>query len=259
MLESDARITYVQASENLGFGRANNLGLEHASGKYLFLLNSDTLLMNDAIGLFFKKMETLPESVACLGTVLFNDVTCTVTGHSYCKLFGGFEQIYIYGLHSILKKLGLDKRKKFFDYKTGDEEFFEVESLIGADIFMRKSVAEKCGLFDPDFFLFREETEMFYRFRKRGFKTFIYRKPKIVHFGGMSSGGKGQDIPAWKLEHMIRAHVLYVQKTHEARLYVLAYKLTYFPFMCAYLQLLCNYGFKERLACFKTLLKAMRL
>lgn len=48
----DRRIIYVYSQENMGFGRANNLGLEYASGEYIFLLNSDTYLKNNAIKIF---------------------------------------------------------------------------------------------------------------------------------------------------------------------------------------------------------------
>ena len=51
--EQDNRIKYIYSTTNLGFGKANNLGYKEASGKYLFLLNSDTLLLNNAIDLFY--------------------------------------------------------------------------------------------------------------------------------------------------------------------------------------------------------------
>lgn len=68
---NDSRVHYVYSNENLGFGRANNLGVEKARGKYLFLLNSDTVLLNDAISMLFSKMEELSD-VGCLGTMLLD-------------------------------------------------------------------------------------------------------------------------------------------------------------------------------------------
>ena len=53
----DRRIIYVYSQENMGFGRANNLGLEYASGEYIFLLNSDTYLKNNAIKIFKEAMD----------------------------------------------------------------------------------------------------------------------------------------------------------------------------------------------------------
>src|SRR3712207_2177399 len=51
--ENDARINYVYSYENMGFGRANNVGMMLAKGEYIFLLNSDTLLINNAIKFFY--------------------------------------------------------------------------------------------------------------------------------------------------------------------------------------------------------------
>ena len=55
--ELDEDIKVVVANENLGFGKANNLGAQHATGKYLFLLNSDTLLINNAIQILYQYIE----------------------------------------------------------------------------------------------------------------------------------------------------------------------------------------------------------
>ena len=49
----DKRIKYIYSDRNLGFGRANNLGIREAKGRYLFFLNSDTILLNNAVKLFF--------------------------------------------------------------------------------------------------------------------------------------------------------------------------------------------------------------
>ncbi|UVV84289.1 glycosyltransferase [Bacteroides thetaiotaomicron] len=53
LFQIDERIIFIESNVNLGFGKANNLGYKYATGKYIFLLNSDTLLKNNAIKLFF--------------------------------------------------------------------------------------------------------------------------------------------------------------------------------------------------------------
>lgn len=69
---NDPRVTYIYNDENLGFGRANNRGIEIASGKYLLLLNSDTLLLNNAVRLFFNYFENYgdAQAIGALGCVL---------------------------------------------------------------------------------------------------------------------------------------------------------------------------------------------
>ena len=56
LFEKDIRIKYIYNSTKDGFGKANNLGLKYSSGKYVFLLNSDTILMNNAVYQFYKAM-----------------------------------------------------------------------------------------------------------------------------------------------------------------------------------------------------------
>ena len=51
LLSQDNRIVFVEAGENLGFGKANNLGVEKSNGKFIFFLNSDTILVNNAINI----------------------------------------------------------------------------------------------------------------------------------------------------------------------------------------------------------------
>lgn len=66
----DERVHYIYNDKNLGFGKANNVGAKHATGRYLFLLNSDTLLKNNAIGYFVEFMDSSPQNIGCCGTLL---------------------------------------------------------------------------------------------------------------------------------------------------------------------------------------------
>lgn len=67
---NDERIIFISSKENLGFGRANNLGYKVAKGRYIFLLNSDTLLLNNAIKIFCDTMSNVDGNIACIGTLL---------------------------------------------------------------------------------------------------------------------------------------------------------------------------------------------
>ena len=75
VLSQDSRITFVASDANLGFGKANNLGVEHSLGKYIFFLNSDTLLVNNAVKLFFDFMEQhqINKSVGAIGCLLMDN------------------------------------------------------------------------------------------------------------------------------------------------------------------------------------------
>jgi GT2 family glycosyltransferase len=84
--EKDDRIKYIYCIENMGFGRVNNLGFKHAKGDYVFLLNSDTCLINNAILEFYYYMRSAPLNVGCLGCLMMDREGMPI--HSYGEFPG---------------------------------------------------------------------------------------------------------------------------------------------------------------------------
>jgi len=185
--ERDSRIKYVYSNENLGFGRGNNLGFEHASGKYIFLLNSDTLLVNDAVTEMFNYMENAPANIGCCGCVLQNREGKTI--HSYYLTFPTlgwfFKEVVCFSIPKLYNPYKKDNKRMLQDSYP-----LEVRQITGADMFIRRCVIEKCGMFDSDFFMYFEETEMQHRFFINGYKSMIIDSPKIIHLEGASQKGK---------------------------------------------------------------------
>ena len=185
--EKDPRIQYIYSEVNLGYGMANNLGYQHCCGRYLFLLNSDTLILNNAIKEFYDGMESRTNEIACMG--------CILKG-------GNGQRTHSYGNYPTLGNEMMRRVPLLRKYKKGmvgfdptpisfiDQHCFEVEYVIGADLFVRKDVVDKYGLFDPDFFLYYEETEMQYRYRKQKLISCIIDTPSIIHFGKGSQKGR---------------------------------------------------------------------
>lgn len=185
MFEQDVRIVFVKSNINLGFGRANNLGYKYAKGKYIFLLNSDTLLLNNAIKMFYDKMESIDGSIGCMGCLLEN------ADHQYTHSYADFPKVSnsIYSNVSPFFKIFGFKKWEMDNPKrrtVGNRSFFQVEYITGADLFIRRHVIEECGLFDPDFFMYYEDPEMQHRYLRKGYKSFIYDAPKIMHLEGRS-------------------------------------------------------------------------
>jgi GT2 family glycosyltransferase len=176
-------LTLILNKENIGFGRANNLGISIAKGEYLFLLNSDTLLTSDAACKFFDYMEDEKNNqVACCGGALIN-----AEGKKQVS-YGNFPSI-----SEVFATLGPGIFYKNYYKKylcSGVKIYFtapqQVDYISGADLFIRKSVLDKTGLFDEDFFLYFEETELAFRMRKKGYLSVILPDVKIVHFEGSS-------------------------------------------------------------------------
>lgn len=172
--QKDKRIRYIYNNENVGFGRANNIGYKVAKGKYIFLLNSDTILLNNAISIFLEKMRKMPSTVACLGTILLDLDRKPV--HSY----GSFLD------WSIILPI---KRREIRE-EAISEEGLEVDCVLGADLFIKRSVIEEYGLFDPIFFMYQEENDLQRRYYLNGFSSRIITGPKIIHLEGKSNSKK---------------------------------------------------------------------
>ena len=122
-------VKLIASDYNLGFGRANNLGVKHAFGQYLFLLNSDTILRNDPFVYFFEFFHTR-ENIGALGAYLKDG------NGVYTKSGGNF--------YSMSKYLMIGM-KRFFFVPSNEEiplsnDSCEVEYVIGADLFIRKEL-----------------------------------------------------------------------------------------------------------------------
>lgn len=215
VLSQDSRVNFIESGANLGFGRANNLGIKHSTGKYVFFLNSDTLLLNNAVKMLFDFMEAHKElKVGALGTILL-DANHNRT-HSYGNLQSCWDILKIEWGDHLLKRFG----KRMARYDEGvvdpDSPFFQVGYVTGADLFCSRETIDLAGAFDPDFFMYWEETEMQHRWSKKlGVSSYIIRGPRIVHLEGKSGNNKSIMSSLKKMPSMF----MYVKKTHNSFAY----------------------------------------
>lgn len=209
MLKQDfAEVVILDNNANLGFGKANNRAIEIAKGKYLFLLNTDTYLLNDAISIFWNFMEKPENSnVACCGGDLFDAI-----GNKQAS-FGNFPSFI-----DAISQLGFYRLyKKYYQrHITGgvfnyNEKIKQVDYICGADMFLRKSLMDNIGYFDDDFFLYFEETEMSYRIYKANYKSVLIPSAKIVHLEGGSQNTAVVNL--FKTHEFSKSRRLYFEKT----------------------------------------------
>lgn len=200
------KIILIVNKENIGFGRANNIGIKLAKGKYIFLLNSDTILLNNAVKILFDFMEK-NERVGVVGGNLYDiDNKPTI---SYELELPGNELISL-----VKSKIWRNLNRKF---NTGNKPL-EVGYVCGADMMIRKNILEDIGYFDPDFFMYYEETELTARIRKRGYKIYNVPTAKIIHLEGKSSEFKE------KREHLIHeSRYKYYYKVYGEKSMVFSY------------------------------------
>lgn len=227
--ECDSRIKYFYLNENLGFGKANNYGIERAEGEYIFCLNSDTILLNNALFEFLKYAKE-SDHLGCIGSLLLkSDKTENM---SYGKFPNWKEHLMLRIMGPVYKLFGKVYLLDNFNYEHNEmKSSFAVDFVTGADLFVKKETLNKCGAFDPDFFMYFEETELQKRLTKNGFGSVIITNPQIIHLDGGSF--KCEKAKQTRRELMaLTSEFLYFKKTLSKFKYFLfrsMFVLTRFP------------------------------
>lgn len=199
MIKSEfSQVILIENKENLGFGAANNRGLEIAKGEFIFYLNSDTILLNNAVKIFHDWWKDAPnkDEVGALGAMLLNAEKETIHSFGQIKSLNKELGERFHCLLGVTK----DTLKYFFTRKLGtlplhdnlQEPFFgEVPYVTGADLFMKNDSFAK---FDERYFMYKEEVDMQLQLHKAGKKSFIIEGPQIIHLGGASSERQKQKV-----------------------------------------------------------------
>ena len=198
-------VKLIENHKNLGFAKANNQALRLATGKYVLILNPDTLIQEDTILILKKFLDDHPEAGA-VGCKLINpDGTFQIgSRRSIPTPWVAFTRIV--GLSKIFPK------SRFFGkynltYLSPDEEH-EINVLSGSMMMVRKNVLIKIGLFDEDYFMYGEDIDLCYRISKAGSKIFYTPQTKAIHYKGEST--KKSEFPF--ISNFYSAMLLFIDK-----------------------------------------------
>lgn len=172
-------VTVIANDKNLGFAAANNLAFRRMQGRYALLLNSDTVLTDDAITTLFRFMEENSAVGMCCGQLLNED-------GSRQNSIANFPSVWPLLCNESL--LRLISPAKFPSKHQLHREPVEVDSCIGACMLVRKSAMDQEGLLDEAFFFYFEETDWAYRFKRAGWRICLVPQARIYHLQGKSVG-----------------------------------------------------------------------
>jgi hypothetical protein len=199
--------------ENEGFGSANNRGAREAFGDYLFFLNPDTTLIDNAVGRFFTYLQDEVLSVAaCGGALVYPDgkpapAWGNLPTFRLCVADLGFRRLFP----------EYYRRRLSMACPAPEEGIREVPYIIGADIFIRRSAFEKVGGFDERFFLYYEDADLFKRLQMNGLSARILPDAVIIHAGSSSTEIPGQ-FNYTKYSWLEKGKYLYFEKYRSRRL-----------------------------------------
>ena len=209
IFEADNRIIYIYLDYNAGFGRANNIGLTKATGEYILFLNSDTVLLNNAIKIMHDIFLTKKKNkIGALGCML-SDINGKFV-HSYGRFFTMSDVII-----NTIKAYFKNPFKKNMHVPQGvsaKEDFFRVDYVTGADMMVPMSIIRKLGAFDSAFFMYCEDCYMQYVYTQQGFSSYISVKPHIIHLESVSTKNNAYNL---KKKILIeRSRFIYLKKIY---------------------------------------------
>ncbi len=232
--EEFPEVKLISSEENLGFGRANNLAIKESRAKYCFLLNTDTVLLNNAVKILFDFMEKPENSeVGGCGGQLYNpDMTyqwSTGEFNSLEKLYRKSIGINFHQIKYRLKDIFKNRIMKEKRYSLSSKQ--DVDYIIGADLMLRKSAIDEAGAFDERFFMYSEEAELCFRLKKHGYKIRFVSESHILHYGGASSYNKNLPLAVEKM--ILTSNILFLkiaygeEAARKAKFYYVIYYLRY--------------------------------
>tara|TARA_R110002073_G_scaffold128999_1_gene274974 strand:+ start:24766 stop:25575 length:810 start_codon:yes stop_codon:yes gene_type:complete len=176
LLKDKPNTCFYQLEKNIGFGRANNYAYSKSSGEYTFLLNSDAYLIDNSLERMIKFLDKdIYNHIACLGGKVLD------ANSNPNRAYGEF-----YSSKNIKSDFGIKKRENKIDGIVDFDSIKEVDYIIGAAILIRSSVIDSLGLFSPKYFMYYEDMDLAYRYKKKGYLSVINPSYSFIHIGGQS-------------------------------------------------------------------------
>jgi len=208
----------IENQDNRGFARANDQGMVVARGRYVLLLNSDTVVLENAIVNTVRFADANPQ-VAVVGCQVLNpDGTIQQT----CFMFPSI-------LNMVLSSSYLSKffpQSRFFGRERmtwwDRSDTRQVDVVTGCFMLVRRKAIEQVGVMDERFFMYCEETDWCYRFRKNGWKVMFAPVGQIIHLGGQSTAKD----PVAMLVQLRLSILKFIRKHHGWLAHLIARSLT---------------------------------
>jgi GT2 family glycosyltransferase len=199
---------------NLGFAAGNNLAAQHASGRYLLLLNPDAIPAPGALAQGIALMDAHPD-VGLAGGELRN-----VRGEREpsARMFPTLRD-EIFTMAGLAAKYPQSRTFARLDRRWADPELdAAVDWIPGAFVFLPRDVFLKLGGFDERFFMYYEEVDLCRRLQQNGYQVLYWPRLKATHIGGASAktvqsariSHAGSQLESWRM----RSAMLYYRKHH---------------------------------------------
>ncbi len=191
LLERDyPEVKRIRLDRNVGFGGANNRGIEMARGEYILLLNPDTVLEEETLHVMYRFMEERPRAGVATSKILRPDGSLEPGARrGFPSPWSAFARV------SGLSRLFPNSRLlgAYNQNWRDPEETHRVEAISGCFMFFRAELLKELGGFDPDFFMYGEDLDLCRRVELAGWEIWYHPATSIVHLKGESTNRSSLD------------------------------------------------------------------
>ncbi|WP_171052645.1 glycosyltransferase family 2 protein [Ruegeria sediminis] len=197
------RVKVLATGQNGGYAWGNNIGIRHAQGRYLLVLNPDTEILDGALERAVKYLEVNPD-VGILGChASLGDGTQQLTLFRQVSLSGLFWNVFV------PNKL-IRNSRQFGDQRyvsLARDRVQDVDVVAGCFMMLSREVVDRVGMMDDRFFMYSEEAEWCWRVRQAGLKVRYNPDIRIIHHGAFSTGQRSP----WKSVEIAKGRILFLR------------------------------------------------
>jgi len=200
------QVKLIRNSENLGFAKANNIGIRASRGSYVCLVNSDVIVLEGCIENLKEFMDANPSAGISGPKILNPDRTLQPGCRNFPTIWNNLCQAL--GLNYLFPKSAFFS-EPFMKYWAHDK-VRKVDVITGCFWMVRREAIDEVGLLDEDFFIYGEDIDWCKRFHNAGWDVVFYPGAEAIHIGGASSG----NAPIKFYLEMQKADLHYWRKHH---------------------------------------------
>ena len=200
LVEKYPEVRIIQNTKNVGLGKASNQGIEHTKGKYVLLLNNDTIVNGESFDAMIEFLDKAPKTGAVGGKLLNPDGTIQAGYNYFSSLFEEF---------LVATRVG-ELIRPGYPAVMDANEVKSVDWMGSACLMVRRAALDQIGLLDEGYFIYGDETDLQYRLKKAGWDVYFLPQATTIHYGGRSMN-------RWSRRKMVyRGKMLFYQKHYGA-------------------------------------------
>lgn len=194
-------VQLIQNAGNVGLGRASNQGIEATRGRYILLLNDDTLVNGLSLDAMVRFLDAHPDAAAAGGRLLNPDGS----PQAYYNNFPTLREEFL-----IATRLGT-LLWPAYPANVSDDQVRSVGWIGSACLMLRRAALDQVGLLDDSYFIYGDEADLQYRLKRAGWNIYYLPHASTIHYGGRS-------MDRWRRRKMVyRGKILFYRKNYDAR------------------------------------------